>query len=79
MIIQPMRNLLLGLGLGLEIDELSMSPLSILQIKKLIRSVSFKDAKALADKALELPTAEEIEELSSETLARLAPEFISHD
>lgn len=73
---EPILALML---LGLEIDELSMSPLSILQIKKLVRSVSFSDAKALADKALELPTGAEIEKLSSETLLRLAPEFVSHD
>ncbi|MBU0468777.1 MAG: phosphoenolpyruvate--protein phosphotransferase [Candidatus Omnitrophica bacterium] len=65
--------------IGLEIDELSMSPNSILQIKKLIRSVSFGDAKVLAERALELPTGKEVEQLSSETLSRLATEFVSHD
>ena len=73
---EPILALML---LGLEIDELSMSPNSILQIKKLIRSVSFSDAKAMVEKALELSTGKEVEQLSSETLARLAPEFVSHD
>ncbi|TEW56037.1 phosphoenolpyruvate-protein phosphotransferase PtsI [Psychromonas sp. RZ22] len=53
--------LLLGMGL----DEFSMSAMSIPMIKKIIRNTTFSEAKALADKALSLATAAEIEALVS--------------
>ena len=55
------RATLLLLGMGL--DEFSMSAISIPTVKKVIRSTSFEDAKALADKALSVATAAEIEAL----------------
>lgn len=48
--------LLLGLGL----DEFSMSASSILQARKIVRSLSFADMKVLAEKALALDTAEAV-------------------
>lgn len=71
---EPVSALLL-LGLGL--DEFSMAPVTILQIKKMLRSVSFKDAQALAEKALTLQTGPEIEELCKAKLAELAPQINS--
>lgn len=67
---EPVLALLL-LGLGL--DEFSMSPLNILQIKKLVRSVSFKSAQNVAKKALALSTGQEVEEFSRTKLQELAP------
>ena len=60
--------LLLGMGF----DEFSMSAISVPRIKKLIRNVNFQDAKALADKALQQPTAAQIERLIEEFLAEKA-------
>ena len=60
--------LLLGMGL----DEFSMSAISVPRIKKLIRNVNFQDTKALADKALQQPTAAQIERLIEEFLAEKA-------
>lgn len=60
------RATLLLLGMGL--DEFSMSAISVPRIKKLIRNVNYADAKALADKALQVPTAAEIEQLVDEFL-----------
>lgn len=51
--------LLIGLG----IDELSVSPSSILSVKKLIRSVEFKDALETADAALKEEKSSVIKEL----------------
>ncbi|MCX7876254.1 MAG: phosphoenolpyruvate--protein phosphotransferase [Melioribacteraceae bacterium] len=48
--------LLVGLGL----ESLSISPSIIPQIKKIIRSISFQEAKELADKCLTLKTEKEI-------------------
>lgn len=56
----PIATLVL-LGLGL--DEFSMSAPSIPQVKKIIRSVSYADAKALAEQALNLDTGADVREL----------------
>jgi len=60
--------LLLGMGL----DEFSMSAISVPRIKKLIRNVNYQDAKHLAEKALQQPTAAEIERLVADFLAEKA-------
>ena len=60
--------LLLGMGL----DEFSMSAVSVPRIKKLIRNVNYQDAKLLAEKALQQPTAAEIERLVIDFLAEKA-------
>ncbi len=49
--------------LGLGINGLSMSPAAILQVKKLLVSRTFKDMKALAEKALKCTTLDETEAL----------------
>ncbi|AMQ94947.1 phosphoenolpyruvate-protein phosphotransferase [Aggregatibacter actinomycetemcomitans] len=64
------RATILLLGMGL--DEFSMSAISVPRIKKLIRNVNFQDAKALAEKALQQPTAAEIESLVSDFLCEKA-------
>ncbi len=51
--------LLLGLG----VDELSVSPASILQVKKIIRNINFKDAFEVAEKVLKMEKTEEIKEV----------------
>ena len=64
------RATLLLLGMGL--DEFSMSAISVPRIKKLIRNVNYQDAKLLAEKALQQPTAAEIERLVADFLAEKA-------
>jgi phosphotransferase system enzyme I (PtsI) len=56
--------LLLGLGL----DEFSMSATSILQTRKLIRSLSKLEMTRVAEEALTKDTMEEVEELLKKTL-----------
>lgn len=53
------RATLLLLGMGL--DEFSMSGISIPSVKKIIRSAGYAEVKAMADEALEMATAAEIE------------------
>ena len=48
--------LLVGMG----IDRLSMSPAAIADVKKLVCSVSYEEAKALADKVMGMTCREEI-------------------
>lgn len=69
----PVATLIL-LGLGL--DEFSMSASSIPQVKKIIRSVSFADAKAIAEEALNLETGEEIRALVEEKIKALGLKII---
>ncbi|PJG83997.1 phosphoenolpyruvate-protein phosphotransferase PtsI [Caviibacterium pharyngocola] len=64
------RATILLLGMGL--DEFSMSAISVPRIKKLIRNVNYQDAKELADKALQQPTAADIERLVVDFLAEKA-------
>lgn len=65
--------------LGLNLDELSMSPLNIPQIKKLIRSVKLTDAQKLAEEVLKLSTGDEVEEFSRMRLQELAPHIITNN
>lgn len=59
--------LLLGLGL----NEFSMSALSIPQIKKIIRSVRYEDAKKIAEAALNMDTGEEIMDFVQDSMKKL--------
>ncbi|MBI5023942.1 MAG: phosphoenolpyruvate--protein phosphotransferase [Candidatus Omnitrophica bacterium] len=73
---EPVLALIL---LGLNLDELSMSPLNIPQIKKLIRSVKLMDAQKLAEEVLKLSTGDEVEEFSRMRLQELAPHIITNN
>ncbi|MFC1510085.1 phosphoenolpyruvate--protein phosphotransferase [Candidatus Omnitrophota bacterium] len=70
---EPVLALIL---LGLNIDDLSMTPMSLLQIKELIRSVSFEQAQELAATALGFSTAEEVMDFAEQRLAELAPHIL---
>ncbi|MBC8181778.1 phosphoenolpyruvate--protein phosphotransferase [candidate division KSB1 bacterium] len=54
----PLATLIL-LGLGL--DELSVSPAMLLEVKKIIRMVTFSDSRKIAEKALQMKTSMQIE------------------
>lgn len=64
------RATLLLLGMGL--DEFSMSGISIPKVKKVIRNAQFNEVKAMAEKALSLPTAAEIEQCVNDFLSQHA-------
>ncbi|MFH0827756.1 MAG: phosphoenolpyruvate--protein phosphotransferase [Candidatus Omnitrophota bacterium] len=57
--------------LGLNLDEFSLSPLAIPQIKYIIRSVSFAEAKSIADEALRLDTAKSISSFMQDKLRKV--------
>ena len=61
--------ILLGLGL----DELSMSPVAIPEMKYLIRNIKFKDAKEVAERALSLSTGAEVEKFINGELIKIVP------
>ncbi len=62
--------------IGLGVKELSMSPLSIGHIRRLIRNVSMYDAERLAEQALAAETAEEALACSMEYLQKKVPEVL---
>ncbi|AYO30905.1 phosphoenolpyruvate--protein phosphotransferase [Biomaibacter acetigenes] len=59
--------ILLGMGL----DEFSMSASSIPQVKKIIRALSYDEAKQIAEKALSLERPEEIREMVEGVIQKL--------
>lgn len=63
--------ILLGMGL----DHFSMSPVNILEIKRIIRAVSYENAKKIAEETLKLPTAFEVEKFAREKLREVAPDL----
>ncbi len=54
----PLATLIL---LGLDLDELSVSPSMLPEVKKIIRSVTYEDAEKIVDKALQMKTSEQVE------------------
>ncbi|MDD5438936.1 MAG: phosphoenolpyruvate--protein phosphotransferase [Candidatus Omnitrophica bacterium] len=63
--------ILVGLGL----DHFSMSPVNMLEVKRLIRAISFKKAEKIAEKTLKLATAAEVEAFAREKLKEVAPDL----
>ncbi|MDP2921193.1 MAG: phosphoenolpyruvate--protein phosphotransferase [Candidatus Omnitrophota bacterium] len=61
--------ILLGLGL----DEFSMSPVVVPEVKYVISNVSFEDARKVAEEALKLSTGEEVETFTNKRLDELIP------
>ncbi len=72
----PLATMLL-IGLGL--DEFSVSPSFLPEIKKIIRSIRFKEAKKTADKVLTLHTENEIKEYLASALMAKLPEIPFED
>ncbi len=54
---------------GFGIDELSMNALSLLKVKKVIRSITYQEAVHLVDETLRLSTATDVEEFLRKELA----------
>ncbi|MBX2992685.1 MAG: phosphoenolpyruvate--protein phosphotransferase [Bacteroidetes bacterium] len=68
----PIATILL-VGLGL--DEFSVAPPILPEIKKIIRSIKFKDARKIADKVLTLPTEYEIKEYLAAIVKEKLPDM----
>jgi len=70
----PLYSVLL-VGLGL--DELSISAYMIPEVKRIIRGITYDEAKMLARKALGLSTAAEIRRLVSSVMHERFPELVA--
>ena len=66
-----MALLLLGFG----INQISMSSFALPKVKKAIRSVSFKEAQDIANRAIEFTTGDEIKRFAEAKLRALIPEL----
>ena len=55
---------------GLGVDELSMSPWAILEVKKILRSINWQDAREAAMHALELPGSREVRAMLQDRFRR---------
>ena len=64
--------LLLGLGLR----QLSMTPQSIPEIKKVIRSINIEEAKQVAQEAMRFETARDVNNYLREQTRRILPEVV---
>ena len=63
--------ILLGLGL----DEFSTSPIAVPEIKKIVRSINFSEAKKIAEIALGFTTGKEVQEYAKAKLRELVPDI----
>ena len=70
------RHAVLLVGLG--VDELSVTAFDLPRVKAAIRAVSRAQARALADEALVMPSAETVDELIRCTLDPLLPAAVLH-
>jgi phosphotransferase system enzyme I (PtsI) len=66
-----MTIILLGLGL----DEFSTSPIAIPEIKRIIRSVTLRQAKEIAQEAVTLTTGKEVERFAKRKLTEIVPDL----
>ena len=71
---EPALSLIL-VGLGL--DEFSMSPIILPEIKKIIRAISQPQAKVIAQKAMSMSSGKEVADYCRGELKALMPDFVS--
>jgi phosphotransferase system enzyme I (PtsI) len=71
--------LLTPLLLGLGVDELSVAPPLLPQVKFLIRRLKMDDVKEMADEALQLHSGKEILERSQALARRVAPDLFENE
>ncbi|MFH1996600.1 MAG: phosphoenolpyruvate--protein phosphotransferase [Candidatus Omnitrophota bacterium] len=66
-----MTPILLGLGL----DEFSMSPIAVPEVKRVIRAVTMQQAREIAEKSLEFSTGAEVELFARRKIQEIVPDM----
>ena len=61
--------------LGLGLDEFSVSPIVVPEIKRIIRAARYEDAKKLAEKVLSVSTGKEVAALAEAELKKVVPDI----
>ncbi len=69
----PLATLIL---LGLDLDEFSVNPLTVPEIKKIIRSVEYREAARIANKVLEFEKASEVERFMTKVMRQKFKDMI---
>ena len=72
--ITPETTIIILLGLGL--DELSMSPTAIPEIKKIVRSVQYAEIRHLANEVLDIATGSEVKHYAEKRAKEILPNFL---
>ncbi len=70
------EEIYLPILLGLGLEELSMNSISIPRVKKIIRSITYREARALAERASTMKTASEVEHLILKDIRHRFPEVL---
>ncbi|MEA3485969.1 MAG: putative PEP-binding protein, partial [Candidatus Aerophobetes bacterium] len=65
--------------LGLEVDEFSVAPTSLLEIKKLIRSIKWEKTQEVSSELLKLSTSSEAEEFARRKLGKKIEDILKGD
>jgi len=58
----------------LGIDELSMNVMALPRVKRILRSLHYKESKSITDDVFKLSTAQEIEKLLKKTANKTFPQ-----
>ena len=77
MLIEASDPVMIPILLGMGLDELSMSPVAVPEVKRLIRSLTIKEARAMTRRAFSLSTAWEIEEYVYGEITKKFPELLT--
>jgi phosphotransferase system enzyme I (PtsI) len=72
----PLHGMLL---VGLGFDELSMTPASIPPMKRIIRSLTYRQAAEVALRVFGCPTAKEVEQSLRQEMRARFPEYLAGD
>jgi phosphotransferase system enzyme I (PtsI) len=60
--------------LGLGIDELSMNVMALPRVKRILRSLYYKESKSITDEVFKLSTAQEIETMLKKVAGKTFPQ-----
>jgi phosphotransferase system enzyme I (PtsI) len=67
------ENIYLPVLLGLGVDEMSMNPVAILGVKRILRSISYKKCKLITDRLLSYSTVDEIKTFLKKETKKIFP------
>lgn len=67
------ENIYLPVLLGLGIDEMSMNPVAILEVKRILRSISYKKCKHITNRLLSYSTVDEIKTFLKKETKKIFP------
>ena len=67
------ENIYLPVLLGLGVDEMSMNPVAILEVKRILRSISYKKCKHITNRLLSYSTVDEIKTFLKKETKKIFP------